>query len=161
MAELVKSVGAPPPTRNTWVPRTRPARHSAISAAIALAPNVSSRNTPSVIATSRAACCPSGDGTPYPGPIQPSSTSGAAMRTRARPPPAKAAAPAASARTRSRVSSAGRLTATPRTRYEAPASAAPATSPACVPPDPVASHRPAGCSPSVASWAASSTLARR
>ena len=33
-------VGAPPPTRNTWVPLTRPARHSAISAAIALAPNV-------------------------------------------------------------------------------------------------------------------------
>ena len=139
------------------MPRTRPARHSAISAAIALAPNVSSRNTPSVAATSRAACCPSGDGRPYPGPIHPSSTSGGATRDAQ---PASAAAAAASERTRALLSPDGRLTATPRTRYEAPVNAAPASSPACVPQDPVASHTADGCSPSAASCPASSTLAR-
>ena len=44
-------VGAPPLTRNTCGPCTRPARHPAIRAAIALAPNTGSRKTPSVCAT--------------------------------------------------------------------------------------------------------------
>ena len=48
-------VGAPPLTRNTWVSWTRPAWHSAISAAIAFAPKAGSRNTPSVRTVSRAA----------------------------------------------------------------------------------------------------------
>ena len=150
-------MGAPPLTRNTRGPRTRPARHSAISAAIALAPNTGSRNTPSVTAASRAAACPAADGVPYPGPIQPSRTSGAA---RPAPVPASLAAAWASSRTRSRHSAAGRLTVTPTTWYRAAVRAAPATSPAWVPHDPVASHSPAGASSSPASWAASSTLAR-
>src|SRR6185437_13632702 len=153
----VNSVGAPPLTRNTWVPRTRPARHSAISAAMALAPNTGSRKMPSAAATSRAARAPSADAAPYPGPIQPPSTAGSA-RPAAMPP--SAAAPAASARTRSRHSSTGLLTVTPTTSYGAAVSAAPASRPACVPHDPVASHRPDGRSPSAASCAASSTLAR-
>ena len=74
--------------------------------------------------------------------------------------PPSAAAPAASARTRSRHSATGLLTVTPTTSYGAPVSAAPATRPACVPHDPVASHRPDGRSPSASSCAASSTLAR-
>ena len=94
------------------MPRTRPARHPAISAAIALAPNTGSRNTPSVTATSRAAACPAADGVPYPGPIQPSRTSGAGRPAAI---PASAAAAAASSATRPAASPAGRLTVTPVT----------------------------------------------
>ena len=63
-AEPVNRVGAPPLTKKTWGPRTGPARHLAISAAIAFAPNTGSRNTPSDAATNRAAAAPSGEGTP-------------------------------------------------------------------------------------------------
>ena len=79
---------------------------------MALAPNTGSRNTPSVDATSRAAACPAADGTPYPGPIQPSRTSGAGKSAGI---PASAAAAAASSRTRTAHSAAGRLTVTPTT----------------------------------------------
>ena len=124
---------------------------------MALAPNVGSRNTPSVLATSRAAACPAADGMPYPGPVQPSRTSGSGSPA---PMPPSAAAAAASSRIRARHSPAGRLTVTPTTWYGVAVRAAPATSPAWVPQDPVASHSPAGGVSSPSSWAASSTLPR-
>src|SRR5262249_59628356 len=61
----VNRVGAPPVTRNTTGPVIPVwSRASLISAAIALAPNIGSRNTPSVRATSRAASAPASDGIP-------------------------------------------------------------------------------------------------
>ena len=72
-----------------------------------------------------------------------------------------AAASAAIRATRSRHSSTGRLTVTPTTSYGAgSASARPATRPACVPHEPVASHSAAAAHPVSCSWTASSSAGR-